>query len=382
MAERRQGRRLLRGERHDGQPLVAAGHLRGVARGHPGDQSHIVHYEAGGARRWAASSSTPCRRARTARCPSRRFEAAIRLVRLVRRSRGDLPGEHPQPLRGVVVRPTTWPRSRTSRHGTACPFTSTVRGSTTRRIATGRPITDWTRPRQLRCRCACRRDCRAGGLASSPARASGGARAGVRGACSAAGCGRWGHRGQRRRALTEMVDRLARTMPTARILADGLARLPGIHLDRATVQTKHRDLRAFAQGLDPRAFIEGLKREGVLVVDMGGGRAARGHPLRHHGRRLPPRLDVCVRVLHACGAEQVAHHRVSWTRSTAAASVPRRRSPPCSGRPSRLAASLVGLPSAPGPGLRAGWESASGGGSTGATARPTVALGPAPPHGG
>jgi threonine aldolase len=72
-------------------------------------------------------------------------------------------------------------------------------------------------------------------------------------------------------ALTEMVDRLAEDHRHARILAEGVARLPGIDLDLASVQTNIAIFRlpsvAEAEKLQAAA-----ENAGVLLSDFGGGR--------------------------------------------------------------------------------------------------------------
>jgi threonine aldolase len=72
-------------------------------------------------------------------------------------------------------------------------------------------------------------------------------------------------------ALTEMVDRLAEDHRHARVLAEGVARLPGITLDLSTVQTNIVVFR-----LPDVAAAERLQAAvgaaGVLISDFGGGR--------------------------------------------------------------------------------------------------------------
>ncbi|MGE0681867.1 MAG: low-specificity L-threonine aldolase [Candidatus Binatia bacterium] len=71
-------------------------------------------------------------------------------------------------------------------------------------------------------------------------------------------------------ALTEMVDRLAEDHQTARILAEGLADLPGMQIDLETVQT---NLVFFGpQNPPPEGLSFALAREGVKIGDIGDGR--------------------------------------------------------------------------------------------------------------
>jgi threonine aldolase len=72
-------------------------------------------------------------------------------------------------------------------------------------------------------------------------------------------------------ALTGMVDRLAEDHRNARILAEGVARLPGVALDLATVQTNIVVFRL--AGVDPAEKLQAAAaEEGVLLSDFGGGR--------------------------------------------------------------------------------------------------------------
>jgi len=73
-------------------------------------------------------------------------------------------------------------------------------------------------------------------------------------------------------ALTEMVERLAEDHQNARVLAEGLVELPGIQLDLDTVQTN-----IVIFGPQPRqpegpSFAQVLARAGVKIGDIGGGR--------------------------------------------------------------------------------------------------------------
>lgn len=73
-------------------------------------------------------------------------------------------------------------------------------------------------------------------------------------------------------ALTEMVERLAEDHHTARILAEGLAELPGVRTDLETVQT---NIVIFATENGRRegpSFAQALAREGVKISDIGGSR--------------------------------------------------------------------------------------------------------------
>jgi threonine aldolase len=72
-------------------------------------------------------------------------------------------------------------------------------------------------------------------------------------------------------ALTDMVGRLADDHRNARILAEGIAALPGVVLDPPEVDT---NIVVFRMPGVPaaEAYSEALEREGVLISNFGGGR--------------------------------------------------------------------------------------------------------------
>jgi len=72
-------------------------------------------------------------------------------------------------------------------------------------------------------------------------------------------------------ALTEMVGRLADDHLNARILADGIAALPGVVLDPPQVDTNIVVFR-MPNVSEAEAFAAALAEQGVLVSDFGGGR--------------------------------------------------------------------------------------------------------------
>ncbi len=71
-------------------------------------------------------------------------------------------------------------------------------------------------------------------------------------------------------ALTEMVERLDEDHANARLLAEGLATIPGVQLELAHVQTDivRFELRAASVSVD--AFLAALREHGVLMGGMGG----------------------------------------------------------------------------------------------------------------
>jgi threonine aldolase len=70
-------------------------------------------------------------------------------------------------------------------------------------------------------------------------------------------------------ALTEMVDRLAEDHQNARILAEGLAALPGLDLDLATVQTNILIFRIRPESMSADDFAAALAAEGVRCGSIG-----------------------------------------------------------------------------------------------------------------
>jgi len=102
-------------------------------------------------------------------------------------------------------------------------------------------------------------------------------------------------------ALTEMVDRLADDHANARLLAEGLARLPGVVVNLDLVQT-NIVIFTLREALDSTAFIDRLAREGVRVIDMGRGRL---RAVTHYGidaDQCRTALDACRRALDAMTA--------------------------------------------------------------------------------
>jgi threonine aldolase len=73
-------------------------------------------------------------------------------------------------------------------------------------------------------------------------------------------------------ALNEMVERLAEDHRHARILAKGLAELPGMQLDLDTVQTNIVIFGPQKPQSESPSFAQVLARAGVKIGDIGGGR--------------------------------------------------------------------------------------------------------------
>jgi threonine aldolase len=70
-------------------------------------------------------------------------------------------------------------------------------------------------------------------------------------------------------ALTEMVERLAEDHLTARLLAEGLAELPGMQIDLDTVQTNIVIFAPEKQDTEGPSFATVLAQEGVRIGDIG-----------------------------------------------------------------------------------------------------------------
>jgi threonine aldolase len=67
-------------------------------------------------------------------------------------------------------------------------------------------------------------------------------------------------------ALTQMVARLAEDHANARLLAEGLAAIPGVTIDLRRVQTNI----VLFEVADPLGFVDRLQAEGVLAIYFGG----------------------------------------------------------------------------------------------------------------
>jgi threonine aldolase len=94
-------------------------------------------------------------------------------------------------------------------------------------------------------------------------------------------------------ALTEMVSRLAEDHAHARILAEGVARLPGIALDLAAVQTNIVVFRL--PGVAEAEKLQAAVAEaGLLISDFGGGRL---RMVTHYGISR----DDCARAVEIIG---------------------------------------------------------------------------------
>ncbi len=98
-------------------------------------------------------------------------------------------------------------------------------------------------------------------------------------------------------ALEQMVDRLAEDHANARLLAEGLAEIPGIGVDPAAVQTNI----LFFRVTDPRftwqSFVESVRRKGLSVAELGHGRI---RAVTHSGitaREIQSALEIVSRTM-------------------------------------------------------------------------------------
>jgi threonine aldolase len=73
-------------------------------------------------------------------------------------------------------------------------------------------------------------------------------------------------------ALETMVERLADDHANARRLAEGLAAIPGLEVDLASVQTNMVYVDVSAPGLDAASFVASLAGRGVRVGAVGAAR--------------------------------------------------------------------------------------------------------------
>ncbi len=81
-------------------------------------------------------------------------------------------------------------------------------------------------------------------------------------------------------ALEKMVDRLAEDHANAKLLAEGLAEIPGISVNPAMVQTNLVFFDFGGTGTAAPAFVQALAKEGIVT---GGGASTRLRFVSHHG---------------------------------------------------------------------------------------------------
>ncbi len=81
-------------------------------------------------------------------------------------------------------------------------------------------------------------------------------------------------------ALEEMVDRLQEDHENARVLAEGIASIPGLSLDPATVHTNIIFFDFVSTGMSAHEFCDRAQEEGVLMLALGPGRV---RAVTHYG---------------------------------------------------------------------------------------------------
>jgi threonine aldolase len=238
-----------------------------------GDQSHIYHYEAGGAAAFGGIAYHAVHTNADGTIPLAAIEAAIKL-----------PGDFHGAATGVICLENT--HNRCGGTVIAPDHVAAVAGIA-RRIdvplhldgarlfnaaaATGEPLTAWTRhATTVMLSLSKGLSAPVGSVVAGPGeviarvrkarKMLGGAMRQV-GVLAAAGIV----------ALNEMPGRLADDHRNARLLAERLASLPGVHLDLATVAT-NIVIFSVDEGIDVEALVDGLRQAGVLIIDMGRGR--------------------------------------------------------------------------------------------------------------
>ncbi len=96
-------------------------------------------------------------------------------------------------------------------------------------------------------------------------------------------------------ALETMINRLAEDHENAQLLAKGLAQLPGVHIERARVESNI----VVADIVDGAAFQKRMREEGVLTSAFGPGRI---RFVTHYGITRDDIAEVLVRSHRAVGA--------------------------------------------------------------------------------
>ncbi|MBO8126979.1 MAG: low-specificity L-threonine aldolase [Firmicutes bacterium] len=94
-------------------------------------------------------------------------------------------------------------------------------------------------------------------------------------------------------ALDTMVERLAEDHANARLLAEGLAELPGVELDLSKVQTNIVICDIKKTGIEPGQFLAALEEKGVLATSFG------AHLIRFTTHKDVSRNDI-LRALAVC----------------------------------------------------------------------------------
>jgi threonine aldolase len=112
-------------------------------------------------------------------------------------------------------------------------------------------------------------------------------------------------------ALDTMVARLAEDHAHAREFAQGLAALPGVHVDLGRVQTNIVIFR-LEPGADAGVFLERCRADGVLLTNMGNGdlRAVAHHDVTREDCHRA--LEVVAATLVSLGAPDYARPNAAF----------------------------------------------------------------------
>ena len=81
-------------------------------------------------------------------------------------------------------------------------------------------------------------------------------------------------------ALEQMVDRLQEDHENGRMLAEGIAQIPGLHIDPAQVQTNLVWFDFVDQRSNAQRLVESLRDRGVLLLSLG---PSRLRAVTHYG---------------------------------------------------------------------------------------------------
>jgi threonine aldolase len=242
-----------------------------------GDESHIYHYENGGASALGGLVFRPVRTHADGTLPLDALRAAIHLpaheyhyYHYTRPGVICLENTHNR-CGGRILSPEYFAEVAAIAAEHSLPIHLDGARLFNAAVAAGRPVTDWTRHVSSVQLCLSKGLCApvgslicgSGAFVNEARRMRKSLGGGMRQAGVIAAPGIM--------ALTEMVGRLADDHRNARVLADGVAALPGVVLDPPEVDTNIVVFRmptvSHAEALE-----EALGREGVLVSNFGGGR--------------------------------------------------------------------------------------------------------------
>jgi threonine aldolase len=236
-----------------------------------GDESHIFHYEAGGASALGGVVLHTVTTAPDGTLPLEDLERAIRPENIHFAPPGVICLENTHNRRsGVVIQPDYFAEVAALAGRNRLPIHLDGARLFNAAVAAGIPVTHWTSQVTSVQICLSKGlGAPVGSLVAGPAGFIARARrvrkmlgGGMRqaGVLAAAGLV----------ALESMVDRLADDHRNARLLADSLGRVAGLAIDAARVQTNIVIFRPVA-GVDPAAFLDACQQRGVRLTNMGNG---------------------------------------------------------------------------------------------------------------